>query len=92
MSRQIRVLVADDERNLRELIVRELGRRGHEVDGAADGVAALERIREMSFDVVVLDMRMPKKEGLDVLRELATVPEAPQVIMLTGFQEVSTAV
>ena len=41
MSRPIRVLVADDERNLRELMVRELARRGHEVDGVADGVLAL---------------------------------------------------
>ena len=92
MSRPIRVLIADDERNLRELIVRELARRGHEVDGVADGVAALERIREGSYDVVVLDMRMPHKEGIDVLRELATFPEAPQVIMLTGFQDVPSAV
>jgi DNA-binding NtrC family response regulator len=92
VSRPIRVLIADDERNLRELIVRELARRGHEVDGVADGVAALERIREGSYDVVVLDMRMPHKEGIDVLRELATSPEAPQVIMLTGFQDVPTAV
>ena len=92
MSRQIRVLVADDERNLRELIVRELARRGHEVDGAEDGVAALERIRETPYDVVVLDMRMPKKEGIEVLRDLQAFPEPPQVIMLTGFQEVSTAV
>ena len=92
MSRQIRVLVTDDERNLRELIVRELARRGHEVDGAEDGVAALERIRETSYDVVVLDMRMPKKEGIEVLRDLQAFPEPPQVIMLTGFQEVSTAV
>ncbi len=92
MSRQIRVLVADDERNLRELIVRELARRGHDVDGAEDGVAALARIRETSYDVVILDMRMPKKEGLEVLRDLSTVPEAPQVVMLTGFQEVATAV
>ena len=92
MTHPIRILIADDERNLRELIVRELGRRGHEVEGVADGVAALDRIKENPFDVVVLDMRMPRKEGIDVLRELATLPEAPQVIMLTGFQEVSTAV
>ena len=92
MTRPIRVLVADDERNLRELIIRELARRGHEVDGAADGVSALERIRESSHDVVVLDMRMPQKQGIDVLRELAGMPEAPQVIVMTGFQDVATAV
>ncbi len=92
MTRPIRVLVADDERNLRELIVRELGRRGHEVDGVGDGVAALERIAEGPYDVVVLDMKMPRKEGIDVLRELATMPESPQVIVMTGFQEVATAV
>ena len=92
MTRAIRVLVADDERNLRELMIRELGRRGHEVDGAADGASALERIREASYDVVVLDMRMPQKQGIDVLRELATLPEAPQVIVMTGFQDVATAV
>jgi DNA-binding NtrC family response regulator len=92
VTRPIRVLVADDERNLRELIIRELGRRGHEVDGAADGVSALERIRESSYDVAVLDMRMPQKQGIDVLRELAGMPEAPQVIVMTGFQDVATAV
>jgi DNA-binding NtrC family response regulator len=92
MTRPIRVLVADDERNLRELLVRELTRRGHEVDGVADGVAALERIAEGGYDVVVLDMKMPRKEGIDVLRELAGAPECPQAIVMTGFQEVSTAV
>src|SRR5213593_4384784 len=92
MTRPLRVLVADDERNLRELIIRELARRGHEVDGAADGATALERIREGSFDVVVLDMRMPQKQGIDVLRELAAMPEAPQVVVMTGFQDVATAV
>ena len=92
MTRAIRVLVADDEKNLRELIVRELARKGHHVDGVADGEAALARLREAPYDVVVLDMRMPRKEGIEVLRELASFPEQPQVIVMTGFQEVSTAV
>ena len=92
MTRALRVLVADDERNLRELMVRELARRGHEVDGVADGVAALERMRETAYDVAVLDMKMPRKEGIEVLRELRDVLEPPQVIVMTGFQEVSTAV
>ena len=66
MSRKVRVVVADDERHLRELVVRELGRMGHDVDGVADGAAALERLAETPSDVVVLDMRMPKKEGIEV--------------------------
>ncbi len=92
MSRKIRVLVADDERNLRELMVRELGRKGHEVEAVGDGAAALERLQETSYDVAVLDMKMPKKEGIEVLRELQALAEPPQVIVMTGFQEVGTAV
>ena len=92
MTRTIRVLVADDERNLRELLVRELGRKGHEVEGVSDGEAALERLADGGYDVVVLDMKMPRREGIEVLRELAGTPEPPQVIVMTGFQEVSTAV
>ncbi len=92
MTRAIRVLVADDEKNLRELIVRELGRKGHQVEGAGDGEAALARLRDEPFDVVILDMKMPHKEGIEVLRELQDFPEHPQVIVMTGFQEVATAV
>jgi DNA-binding NtrC family response regulator len=92
MTRSIRVLVADDESRLRELLVRELGRKGHEVEGVSDGDAALTRLRDAAYDVVILDMKMPRKEGIEVLRELSAFPEHPQVIVMTGFQEVATAV
>jgi DNA-binding NtrC family response regulator len=92
MTSPIRVLVADDERNLRELLVRELSRKGHAVEGVGDGEAALERLRDDPPDVLILDMRMPRLEGIDVLRRLAEQPESPQVIVTTGFQEVSSAV
>ena len=75
MTRRIRVLVADDERNLRELVIRELGRKGLEVEGAADWEAALRRLRQAPYDVVVLDMKMPRKEGIEVRRELGGFPE-----------------
>src|SRR5437588_12861756 len=91
MSRPLRVLVADDESRLRELLVRELGRKGHEVEGVGDGEAALARLRERAYDVVILDMKMPRKEGIEVLRELGAFPEHPQVIVMTGFQEVANA-
>ena len=92
MTRPVRVLVADDEKNLRELIVRELARKGHDVQGVADGEAALASVSEGSYDVLILDMKMPKKEGIEVLRELAPVPDSPQVIVMTGFQDVANAV
>ena len=92
MTASIRVLVADDERNLRELLVRELERRGHTVTGVPDGQAALDQLSDEVPDVLLLDMRMPRVEGLDVLKALQGYPEAPQVIVMTGFQEVSTAV
>ena len=53
---------------------------------------ALDRLRDDPPDVLILDMRMPRLEGIDVLRRLAEQPEAPQVIVTTGFQEVSSAV
>src|SRR5438128_4554507 len=92
MMRRIRVLVVDDETNLRELLVRELGRKGHDVEGVADGEAALARLRDAPFDVVILDMKMPKKEGIDVMRDLQSFPEQPQVIVMTGHQDVGNAV
>jgi len=88
----IRVLVADDERNLRELLVRELTRKGHLVVGVPDGRAALDRLSEEIPDVLLLDMKMPRVEGIEVLRALQELPESPQVIVMTGFGEVSTAV
>ena len=92
MSAPIRVLVADDEKNLRDLIVRELERKGHEAAGVPDGRAALERLRDDMPDVLLLDMRMPRMEGIEVLRALGEMSEAPQVIVMTGFQDVANAV
>jgi two-component system response regulator AtoC len=88
----IRVLVADDEKNLRELLVRELARRGHAVAGVPDGQAALDQLADEVPDVLLLDMRMPNVEGMDVLKALANYSEAPQVIVMTGFGEVPSAV
>jgi CheY-like chemotaxis protein len=60
MTPQIRVLVADDEKNLRELLVRELARKGHAAEGVADGQAALDRLSDDGPDVLLLDMKMPR--------------------------------
>ena len=91
-ARSIRVLVADDERPLRELIVRELTRKGHAAEGVDDGQAAIDRLAQTNYDVLVLDMKMPRKSGIDVLRDLAGAADAPQIIVMTGVQDVAAAV
>ena len=83
------VLVADDEADIRKLIGVRLGRLGYEVVTANDGEAALARARERVPDLVIIDVRMPKLSGLDVVRELRRdeATRAVPVIMVTASVE-----
>ena len=76
-----KVLVVDDEAPIRRLIRRTLERDGYEVEEAEDGAVALRRYRAAPADLVILDIFMPEKEGLETLRELG--PEA-KVIAISG--------
>jgi DNA-binding response OmpR family regulator len=78
-----RILVIDDDDRIRELLAEYLGGRGFEVDTAADGEAGLEVLRGGGLDIAVLDVMMPGKDGLAVLRELRAFSALP-VIMLTA--------
>lgn len=87
-----RILVVDDEDNLRDVLVEVLKRDGHEVDSAADGTEGLRRAEERRYDLVVTDLRMPGLEGPELYRALRErYPEAlPRVIFMsanTGIEE-----
>jgi len=85
-----KILVADDEQNLRRVLVAMLRRDGHEVVQAASGLEAIERLAEV--DVVITDLRMPGADGMEVLRTAArTFPQVP-VIMITAYGSVGQAV
>src|SRR5690606_36067378 len=66
----LRVLIVDDEAAIRLALVRHLRRRGHTVETAEDGAAALEQIASSGFDVIHSDIRMPGMSGDRLLREL----------------------
>ncbi|MEM6959643.1 MAG: response regulator [Myxococcota bacterium] len=86
------VLVADDEHNLRRVLRAQLLRDGFEVIDVADGEAALEALEEHHVDVLITDLRMPKRDGMSLLREAASRhPDVP-VIMITAHGTVDTAV
>lgn len=79
----MRVLLADDDEELCEMLGAYLRREGFEVDAAYDGEAALDRALSGSYDLIVLDVMMPKRDGFDVLRRLRRESLVP-VLMLTA--------
>jgi len=81
-----RILLADDDTELTEMLGQYLGAEGFEVEAAHDGSAALALARSGAFDLVVLDVMMPRMNGLDVLRELRAHSLMP-VLMLTARDE-----
>lgn len=88
----LRILFADDESHLRELMQMELPRLGHDVTVCPDGVAALKALEKGSFDVALMDMRMPGLTGIEVLGKIRSICPETAVIILTGHATVDTAV
>jgi DNA-binding response OmpR family regulator len=86
MQEQARVLVVDDERNIRELLEIGLGDEGYEVRTAPDGQAALQIAREWSPDAIVLDVMLPKVDGIALLPMFRKLTEAP-ILMLSAKSE-----
>ena len=81
-----RVLVVDDAMFIRHIIGELLKQHGHEVvGGAANGVEAVERYRELKPDVTTLDITMPEKDGISALREILTEDPAAKVIMCSAL-------
>ena len=80
---QARILLVDDEQAVQTLLTYPLRKEGYEVVGAMDGQEALDRFGEQRFDLVVLDIMLPKLDGIEVCRRLRTRSQVP-IIMLTA--------
>ena len=88
----ISILAVDDEEVNLELLKRVLGREGYYVNTAPDGLAAINILQTLPFDVVLLDIMMPRVDGIEVLKYVKAQYLDTEVIMLTGVQDVKTAV
>jgi two-component system, NtrC family, response regulator AtoC len=87
----IKLLIAEDEKNLGLVLQKELSRMGHQVTLVHDAEAAIRTARETEYDVALLDIMMPGRSGLEVLRELRGQEQPPEVLMMTGHATVETA-
>lgn len=85
----MKILIAEDEKILIEIYSSFLKKAGHEVEVATDGNQTLYRMKNSKPDVVLLDLRMPKKDGFEVLEARAQDPELQEipVIVLSGLSE-----
>ena len=89
---RVRVLIAEDEENLGQILKTFLAGRGHAVECVTDGRSALQALRAETFDVALLDIVMPEMDGLEVLRQVREDPDCPEVIIITGNGTIETAI
>ncbi|MGE5313965.1 MAG: response regulator [Acidobacteriota bacterium] len=92
MAQNFTVLVVDDEDALRSVLSTELLSEGYTVDTAADGDDAIAVLQQKSFDLVLLDIKMPRVDGFEVLRFIKQRYPSTKVIMLTGFADLKNAI
>jgi two-component system phosphate regulon sensor histidine kinase PhoR len=88
----IKVLVVDDEQNIRDGSERILKRVGYEVLKAASGQETLDLLAEQRIPIILLDLKMPGMDGMDVLKRIRQLDESILVIVITGFATVETAI
>ena len=79
-----RILVVDDEEDVRFLVSRMLADMGYDVDMAVDGADAIQKMRARRPDLLILDLMMPNVDGYGVLGHLRTQPDPPPVVVLTA--------
>jgi two-component system, OmpR family, response regulator CpxR len=89
---KIKVLLVDDEKEYVEALAQRLEARNLSVITALNGDEAIARVREEKLDVVILDMVMPGRSGVEVLKEIKQIQPLVEVILLTGHATVQTAI
>lgn len=85
------VLIVDDDATFRGRLVKALEGRGFEARAAGDVPAAIELARAESPELAVVDLRMPNGSGLDLVRELKAIDQATNIVVLTGYGSIATA-
>ncbi len=92
MANPPRLLVVEDEQELRNVLVEGLARRGLSATAVADGDGALAALADQEFDVVLLDLRMPGRDGIQVLQQMRADGQDAEVIITTGHADIDSAI
>lgn len=90
--KKLSVLIAEDEKNLAHLLERVLTKEGYAIYLAFDGEEALEVIKANKIDIVLTDIKMPKVEGMSLLKQIKEMDTSIEVIVMTAFATIDTAI
>jgi len=85
-----KILVVDDEAVIQDLLAKMLKKQGYEVSIADDGVQALGKIKQTDFDLVIMDLKMPRMGGMELLREIKKLKKDCIIIAVTGYATIDT--
>jgi len=91
MSTHLKMLCVDDNADLRESLADQFKMENFDVDTAEDGDIAVEKIKNNHYDIILLDVKMPRMDGMTVLKKMKTLNKNPHVIMLSAVNDVPTA-
>jgi two-component system OmpR family response regulator len=92
MAEDYTILIVDDEEDFRETLVKRLQKRNLKAFGAESGPKALKLMEAMTFDVVVLDVKMPGLDGIDTLKEMKKKSPRTEIILLTGHASLESGI
>ena len=87
MKEQASVLVVDDNSDLLDTFSLILKRKGYNVDTAEDGLSAVDKYREQNFDVILMDIIMPRMNGVEAFRRIREINPGARVILMTAYYE-----
>ena len=90
MNATPRILLVDDEQSIQTLLSYPLEKEGFEVVAAGDGQQALDRAREQDFDLIVLDLMLPKVDGFEVCRQIRATSNVPIIMLTAKAEEIDT--
>lgn len=91
-KKQYRILVAEDEENTRRAMVRSLQLAGYDAEGAQNGNEAIRKLNENDFDLLLLDIRMPDMDGIEVMKRLEKTGRLIPIIILTAYATMESAI
>jgi two-component system, NtrC family, nitrogen regulation response regulator NtrX len=87
-----RILIVDDEQPIRRALKSVLDNEPYEVDEAVDGIDGIEQAKKKKYDVIFLDIRMPRMDGLEAISKILEVSPDSSIVMISGHGDIATAV